>query len=286
MDDATKKAALVERLNALCDQQPFHAGWYVKELRSGWSADRHGDVVVPSASTRKTAILMAALRAVHEGRIDLDERVDVDTNLDTTSGCLQWFSPGLRLTLRDLLLMMIIVSDNVSTRHVSQLVGLEAVQALCDSLGMRGTHHRLGVPAVQQPRFPERGSTNETTPRDQVVVLEAILAGAEDATAAARLGVTPELCHLALEILSRQRYKNGIPRFLPEETRVAHKTGRYGGNIGDAGVVYQADRPLFVLAVLTDRVPEELPDGAAGLGAANDLIARLSRSCWDALRAG
>ena len=42
---------LVSRLNADCDAQPFHTGWYLKDLGSGDTADRHGDVVVPSAST-------------------------------------------------------------------------------------------------------------------------------------------------------------------------------------------------------------------------------------------
>src|SRR5690606_13031062 len=124
--------ALERRLNELSEEMPFHVGWAVEDLRSGWKASRNGDVVQPSASIRKVAVLMAALREVHAGRIDLDERVPVDTSLDTTSGCLQWFSDGLELRIRDLLLMMIIVSDNVSTRHITGLVGLDKVQALCD----------------------------------------------------------------------------------------------------------------------------------------------------------
>src|SRR5690606_22549078 len=145
-------------------EQPFHVGWAVEDLRTGWQASRNGDVVQPSASIRKVAILMAALREVHAGRIDLDERVPVDTSLDTTSGCLQWFSEGLELRIRDLLLMMIIVSDNVSTGHITSLIGLERVQALCDELGMSGTAHRRGTPDYSLTRDHGPGVSNDTCP--------------------------------------------------------------------------------------------------------------------------
>jgi len=55
---------LVKRLNELCDAAPFQASWYLKDFATGASADRRGDVPVPSASTRKISIMMAALAAV------------------------------------------------------------------------------------------------------------------------------------------------------------------------------------------------------------------------------
>src|SRR5437016_1665513 len=36
---------LIERLNDLCDAQPFHTGWFLKDLRTGETAHRHGDEV-------------------------------------------------------------------------------------------------------------------------------------------------------------------------------------------------------------------------------------------------
>ena len=37
---------LVTDLNKLCDELPFHTGWYLKNLRTGETAHRHGHVVV------------------------------------------------------------------------------------------------------------------------------------------------------------------------------------------------------------------------------------------------
>lgn len=275
--------ALVARLNALSEAQPFHVGWAIEDLRTGWQASRNATVVQPSASIRKVAILMAALREVHAGRIDLDERVPVDTSLDTTSGCLQWFSEGLELRIRDLLLMMIIVSDNVSTRHISGLVGLDRVQALCEELGMTGTAHRRGTPDYSLTRDHGPGVSNDTCPEDQRILLRTIVDGARDEDAAARLGVTPALCESALDIMSKQRLRNRIPRHLPEKTRVANKTGSLGGYLNDVGVVYADGEPRFIVTFQTARVPVTMPDGSAGHAAADNLGATIVREVWDAL---
>ena len=72
---------LVERLDTLCDAVPFHASWYLKDVATGARADRHGDVAVPSASTRKISIMMAALAAVHAGKLTLDQKVTIDARL-------------------------------------------------------------------------------------------------------------------------------------------------------------------------------------------------------------
>ncbi len=76
---------LVTDLNKLCDEQPFHTGWYLKDLRPGETAHRHGHVVVPSASTRKIAIMMAALKAVHEGKLALDQPAPSRPSIRTTT---------------------------------------------------------------------------------------------------------------------------------------------------------------------------------------------------------
>lgn len=278
--------ALVRDLNALCDPLPFHTGWYVKNLRTGEAAHRHGHVVVPSASTRKIAIMMAALKAVHDGKLTLEQPVTIQAKYQNNdSGCLQHLQPGFTFQLRDALVLMIIVSDNTCTGTVVDLLGLDPINALCRSLGMQGTTHRYGVPPSGMAGYQPAEETNATTPADVGLLLELILQGSRDADVAARLGSTPALCQLGLDILSWQKLRNRLPFRLPQGTRVAHKTGTTAQNFNDAGIIYQGDQPLFVLSAYTDRVPRELPNGTPGHTAANDLIGRLCRVCYDALRA-
>lgn len=292
-DTAASAADLARRLNALCDPLPFHVGWYFKDLRTGEEVDRHGDTIVPSASTRKIAILMTALQAVHQGKLSLEQPVTIEAKYQiSTSGCFQNFRPGFTITLHDVLVMMIVVSDNACTGIVADLVGLDTVNALCHSIGMRGTAHREGIPrsTLRRPQSEDAASAasgerrvNETTPRDVGLLLDLILLGADNAGSAARLGSTPELCRLALDILSWQKLNQRMPLLLPVGTRVAHKTGTGAHCYNDAGIVYRGEVPRFILTVYTNQVPTELPDGSSAAGATSLLIGQLARTCWDAL---
>jgi len=277
---------LARRLDDLCDALPqFQTSWYLKDWATGQTANRKGDVPVPSASTRKISIMMAALSAVHAGKLSLDQRVTVEARYqDNDSGTFQHLTPGFWITFRDALVMMIIVSDNTCTGTVVDLVGLGEIQRYCESIGMTGTIHRFGIP----PRLgPEHAldQVTTTTPNDQGLLLELILRGTSDAKVAARLGCTPELCQLGLDILSWQKLKSRLPSLLPLGTKVAHKTGTGSRGYMDAGIIWKNDRPLCILTAYTERVPAALPDGTPGFAAAAQLIGRMARLSYDALGA-
>ena len=275
--------ALTDRMNALCDALPFQTSWYLQSLVTGERADRLGDVPVPSASTRKVSILMTALKAVHDGKLALDQKVTIDSRYqDNDSGTFQHLTPGFWVTFRDALVMMIIVSDNTCTGTVVELVGLGEIQRFCESVGMTRTIHRFGIP----PRLPPDHGLAEvtsTTPRDQGLLLDLMLQGAGDPAVAARLGSTPALCRLGLDILSWQKLKARLPSLLPLGTKVAHKTGTGSRGYMDAGIVYKEGRALFILTAYTDGVPDALPDGMPGFAAANQVIGRMARLAWDEL---
>jgi beta-lactamase class A len=274
---------LAARLDALCDALPFQTSWYLKDLATGARADRLGDVPVPSASTRKISIMMAALAAVHAGKLSLDQKVTIDKKYqDNDSGTFQHLTPGFWITFRDALVMMIIVSDNTCTGTVVDLVGLGEVQRWCDAVGMTGTTHRFGIPPkLGREHTLEQVTT--TTPNDQGMLLELIWQGTTDAAVARKLGSTPELCRLGLDILSWQKLKARLPSQLPLGTKIAHKTGTGSRGFMDAGIIFKGERPLFILTAYTEHVPETLPNGVPGFTAANTLIGSLARACWDAL---
>jgi beta-lactamase class A len=276
---------VVERLDALCDAVPFHASWYLKDVATGARADRLGDVPVPSASTRKISIMMAALAAVHAGKLSLDQKVTVEARYQSNdSGTFQHLTPGFWITLRDALVMMIIVSDNTCTGMVTDLIGLPNLQRWCENVGMTATIHRYGIP----PKLSADHALDTvtiTTPNDQGLLLELLLKGTTDPAVAARLGSTPGLCRLGLDILSWQKLKTRLPSLLPLGTKVAHKTGTGARGYMDAGILFKDDRPLCILTAFTDRVPAALPDGTPGFAAAAQLIGRMARLCYDGLGA-
>ena len=274
-------------LNRLCDAQSFHAGWFVKHFATGDSASRHGDVVVPSASTRKIAIMIATLAAARARRVRLDQPVEIDADHQKTDwGCFQFLKPGFSITLRDAIILMIIISDNTCTGIVADLVGLEAVNELCKSIGMKDTEHRHGIPTPGLGTYRPIQAVNTTTPNDMGLLLDRIVRGTHDSGAAKSLGCAPEDCSEALQIMSWQRLRDRLPSQLPYRTKIAHKTGTSTSlrNFNDVGIVYLGNQPLFILTTYTDEVPLELPDGTPGHTGAMRLIGSLSRACYDALR--
>ena len=278
-----KIAGVAGQLHELCDALPFQTSWYVKDWASQQAADRAGAVPVPSASTRKISIMMAALASVHAGKLALEQKVVVDAKYqDNDSGTFQHLTPGFWVTFRDALVMMIIVSDNTCTGMVVDLVGLDVIQRYGEAVGLTGTTHRFGIP----PRLGREHTLEQvttTTPNDQGKLLELIYRGTTDAAVARTLQVTPELCKLGLDILSWQKLKARLPSQLPLGTKIAHKTGTGSRGFMDAGIVFKNDAPLFILTAYTEHVPEVLPDGTPGFTAANALIGRMARVCWDGL---
>src|SRR4030095_4606321 len=122
--------ALMKSLNELCDALPFQTSFYVKDLTTGARGDRFGSVPVPSASTRKISILMAALARAHARQHSLDQKVTIESKYqDNDSGTFQHLTPGFSITLRDAMVMMIIVSDNTCTGIVFDRVGLGEIDA-------------------------------------------------------------------------------------------------------------------------------------------------------------
>jgi beta-lactamase class A len=274
---------LVKQMNALCDALPFQTSWFLKDMTTGATANRLGDQPVPSASTRKISIMMAALAAVHAGKLSLDQKVTIDAKYqDNDSGVFQHFTPGFWITFRDALVLMIIVSDNTCTGTVVDLVGLGEIQRFCDALGMKGTTHRFGIPP-KLGREHRLDQVTTTTPNDQGMLLELIWQGTTDAKVAARLGSTTELCKLGLDILTWQKLKARLPSQLPLGTKIGHKTGTGSRGFMDAGIIFKNDRPYYILTAYTEHVPEALPDGTPGFTAANQLIGRLARVAWDQL---
>ena len=280
---------LNKTLNDICDSQLFNVKWYFKDLKTGESLDRNGDEIGPSASTRKISILMAAMKAIHEGKINLlDEIIPEEKYFGTNSGCFQHFLPGFKVKFQDLLTMMIIVSDNVSTGTVTEMLTLDYINDFCKNIGMNGTNHRVGFPTGAD-LTSDLNKVNSTTPNDVGLLLEIIHRSTSDQGAASELGSTMDLCNIAMEILLSQKLNNRLPLKLASpsaagpkdnDVKVAHKTGSYQTDYSDSGIIYPSNHPGVVLCTYTDDVPQYLSDGDAGVYAANNAMGSLALECY------
>jgi beta-lactamase class A len=280
--------SLTENLNKLCDPQPYSVSWYLKDLASGKSADRAGSAVVASRSTRKVSIMMALLKAVKEGKLSLTQRVTIPKKYqDTTSGVTPFLLPGLELSLRDALILMIIVSDNPCTALIVDMLGTACLSEYCSSIGMRETIHRFALPLPTT----DLNVNTVTTARDQGMLLEMILKGSRSDAESSNLGCTLEQCKFAIQVMTWQRCDLKIASLLPVPwppdpqtgAMVASKGGIGPGMVSETGIVFREGQPLFILCVYTWGVPSVLSDGKPGMAGAAHLIGQLAETAWDAL---
>jgi beta-lactamase class A len=172
------------------------------------------------------------------------------------------------MRVEDLARHMITTSSNLATNVLVELLGAETVQTVLDDLGVPGMEFRRGV---EDERAWAAGINNRVTARG---LLELLLLVVEERA------ISPAACAAMLDILHAQQFVSGIPAGLPDEARVANKTGEISTVAHDAGVVYLPDRDPYVVVVLT----EWASDGDAGPRRA--LIARISRLVMDSITEG
>ncbi len=113
---------------------------YAKNLDTGTAFGIRESEPVRTASTIKLAIMTAVFDAVSRGQAKWTEPLTV-TEADKVSGTgvLGEMSDGDQLPLRDVVRLMIVLSDNTATNMVLERFGADSVNAWLDKLGIRTT---------------------------------------------------------------------------------------------------------------------------------------------------
>lgn len=195
----------------------------------------NADVSMSTASVIKIPILVTALQQVRDGKLSLDsEYVLPDGDRTTGAGVLRYLHSGLTLTLSDVLTLMIIVSDNLGTNVVIDMLGMDLVNATMHEMGLPGT---LLQRTMMDWAAVERGEDNISTAGEITELL-------------VRLATNQVLGEpwdpMAMQMLRRQQDCGKLGLYLPHEAVLANKTGGREGIMHDCGVV---EGPGFKYAI-------------------------------------
>ncbi|MEO8660523.1 MAG: serine hydrolase [Bryobacteraceae bacterium] len=234
------------------------------------------DEKVRTASTIKLPLMVTTFRAVENGKAKWDETLTLrEEDKVSGSGVLREFSSGLKLPLRDVVHMMIVVSDNTATNMVIERITADAVNAEMDRYGLKATRSMRkvlgdgtklkepgGLSAAGKLTENKRFGLGSTTPREMVTLLEKLERGEI---------VTPAASKEMIAILKRQQFKDGIGRHVDDEW-VASKSGSLDALRSDVGLVYSPNGRV-ALAITVDDMPkvDYSPDNVGNL-----LISRLT----------
>jgi beta-lactamase class A len=208
-------------------------GLAAKRLGDGLEIGYNQTEVFQAASVIKLPILLDALQRVQDGELNLEQRHEMRAeDRAMGSGVFKVCDGGLEPTLRDLLTLMIVVSDNTTTNMMLDILGgPDAINTRFATMGLGTTRvvGKLSVPLELQTEAQRRGQRANITPLEILGLLERLWNG-EILQFDAR--------ELALGMLNQQQYTEIIARYLPEGTRTATKSGFQTGVRNDVGFVW------------------------------------------------
>lgn len=238
-----------------------------RHLESGAEIAIDAQRVVPLCSVLKIPVLVEAFRQMEEGRFTLDDRWELTTTeKNLPSGVLVFFDDGLRPTVRDLLTLMIIISDNTATDMILHRLGEASVSRAMHELGLTDIHVGVTIRGIFDDLLPSGDPTQDllalaTAPRNRSGRSYSL--GADNAVGTpaaltellARIWrgeiVSRAACDQMLAILRKQQINDRLPRYLPPGTPCPHKTGTLPGIRNDSGIIYASDSSHVAVTVFS-----------------------------------
>ncbi|WHY88296.1 serine hydrolase [Neobacillus novalis] len=218
--------------------------------------------VFPSASVIKVPILIEGLRQAETGKINLNELTTIDKRVGG-SGVLQALSAKVSMTIKDLMTLMITVSDNTTTNLLIDLLGMDSINSTIEKLSME--HTKLSRKMMDFEAI-EQGYNNFTSPSDMIKCLKVINEGDF---------LSEESRKLAVEIMHYQQFHDKLTAMMDlDRVFAASKTGGLPNVEHDCAILKYGGKTAYAV-VLTDQLDNHF--------AAKQLISKIGKHLYDHL---
>ena len=236
-------------------------GFMAIDLTSGESIGINEEITFTQASAIKIPILMEVYKQAHEKKFALtDLRPLLPSNTVAGSGILNVMVDPVNLSIRNLCVLMIGLSDNSATNTLIELVGMKNVTNTMNSLGFSNT--RLQRRMIDQSASL-RNEENISTPAEAVGIMKLLFDGKF---------IDKSTSDQILSILQKNPIENSkLAVSLPENVKLAFKPGGMGGVSTEWAIVYLSNRP-YALAIMENYKTPITP---------LDIISSLSRRIYD-----
>lgn len=286
-----RRASGVERTIRGMFEDAGVRGWlHVAELnRPSAVVTIDPDAPLPMGSVYKVPLMVAFCRLADAGLIDPRRRLTLDP-ADRVPGPtgVSLLRDPVTMSLRDLVTQMMSISDNTAAAAVLREVGADTVDAMCQELGMPGTHIHGGVVSTFSRLVAETGARSldaalaRVSDNDAVVpagVYDPAFKASSTASDMARLlraiwtgqAASEDSCAFMREVMRSQPWTHRLASGFPyDDVTVYGKTGTFGSLRHEVGVVELADGSAYTAVVFTQaaRADNKLPRADAVIGAA------------------
>ncbi|WP_052343656.1 serine hydrolase [Bacillus massiliigorillae] len=210
--------------------------------------EHNSSVITSSASTIKIPLLIEALRQCEEGRLHLGMMISIPKrDIVGGAGVLQSLVVT-SLSLRDLLALMIIVSDNTATNLVIDVLGLEQIKNGYKRIGLHST-------SVQRKMMDFESLKNG---KDNLI-------SAEDLHKCLLIINEPSILRkdsqkVMHEMLEKQQFREKLPYYMDESLMwIGNKTGELPGVEHDCAIIKYGPHTVYAVILCSDL--EQQQDG-------------------------
>lgn len=257
----TAPTQLDQQLTSIVAAHQGKVAYYARDVSRDLVVEHDANTPVQTASVIKLAILYEALEQIKSGNASWGEKLTLQpADRVGGSGLLTFLDAPLSLTLKDVISLMIDVSDNTATNLLIDRFTVKAVNARMDSIGLHETrlYKKVFKPATgplpaEQPKF----GLGKTTAAEMAMLMLrfgqcALNPDGKPASSESDIA----LCSTAIDILRHQFYRDDIPRYLEkldsteEGTAIANKTGALDAVRNDIALV-GTRHGLIVVSIFT-----------------------------------
>lgn len=236
-------------------------GVAIRDLATGEEILANSQLTFPTGSSIKIPVLIELHKQAAEGKYKLtDQRWVERTDKVGGSGVINNFGDRTsQLSLNDLAVLMIVLSDNTATTMLIDQTGMANVNVTLDQLGLKAIRLQRKMIDVAASA---RGDENIATPYAAMDLMAKLYRGEV---------VSRSLGDDVLKVL-KLRKSSPIPRLIPANIAIANKPGGIEGVACDWAVVYVPGRP-FAISVMTNYNGETAN--------ADEAIAKVARLAYD-----
>lgn len=236
---------IIKKYSEEYNENIMEVSFIFKDLQTQEIIEKNSTEIYPAASMIKLWILWCALKKEEEKTFDLSKKIkpfDIINEISPSMGVLHFFNRDIEMTYRDILYLMVVLSDNNATNLMIDTFGLEEINKYIKDMGAINTFYGHRQPA---------GELNITTGRDMLNIYERFLSNE----------FSEEHREFILETLKNQRWNTKIPYILENSKdkykgiEFLHKTGEIVNSESDSGIIIdESNGKKYIVSLIVKKL--------------------------------
>lgn len=228
---------------------------YIKNLKTSEGYTLNATEEFDTGSLYKLWVMAKVYDLVEEGKLNPDQVLsstikDLNQKFSISEDVAEQTEGSISLTITQALNQMITISHNYAALLLTEKIRLSSVAVYIKELDL--TNSSVGTSKdLPQTTAEDMAKFYQKLYHNQVI--------------------NPEYSQKMLDILKKQQLNHKIPKYLPQNIPIAHKTGELGQATHDAGIVYTLKGDYIIVVLSDSAIPK----------AAEDRIADISKAVYD-----